>query len=92
MGVDMDQEALRELTQKKQVGDPSHPHPQHNPHPDVGSSSGGFRGGQAGSPPATGFVSCKKKNWSAYGGLGAVPPAGSRGRAPGQGVGGEAPL
>jgi len=26
------------------------------------------------------------------GGLGAEPPAGSRGRAPGQGVGGEAPL
>ena len=26
------------------------------------------------------------------GGLGAVPPAGSRGRAPGQGSGGEAPL
>jgi len=44
-----------------------------------------------------GFVSCKKKNRNAknmasagarayMGGLGAVPPAGSRGRAPGQGV------
>ena len=43
-----------------------------------------------------GFVSCKKKKRNAknmasagarvYGGLGAVPPAGSRGRAPGHGV------
>jgi len=52
----------------------------------------------------SGFVSCKKKNRNAknmasagrgsaslYGGLEAVPPAGSRGRVPGQG-GGEAPL